>query len=87
MEGTIVNFRRGVETVKGNQMIVKAPGVDDKEAAAKLVGKKVTWKSPGKQEKVITGEVRGAHGNSGCVRVLFETGMPGQAIGKKVQIA
>ncbi|MCB1084399.1 MAG: 50S ribosomal protein L35ae, partial [Simkania sp.] len=37
-------------------------------------------------KKDITGEVRSAHGNSGALRVLFETGMPGQAIGKTVAI-
>ena len=54
------------------------------EKAEKLVGKKVTWTSPaGKQ---IKGEVRSAHGNSGAVRVLFETGMPGQALGTSVKL-
>ena len=64
-------------------MVVLVKGVADKEAAGKLVGKKVTWNT-GKKD--ISGEVRSAHGNSGAVRVLFETGMPGQAIGQKVSV-
>ena len=84
MEGIIVNFKGSHKTQYPNQMIVKAGGVDDKEKAAKLVGKNVVWSSPAGKE--IKGEVRSAHGNKGALRVLFEKGMPGQAIGKKVKI-
>lgn len=84
MDGTIVNYKGGKHTQVTNQMIIIVSGVDSKEAAAKLVGKKVTYNT-GKKD--ITGEVRSAHGNSGALRVLFETGMPGQAIGKQVTLA
>ncbi|MBW2999466.1 50S ribosomal protein L35ae [Candidatus Woesearchaeota archaeon] len=84
MEGIIVNFRGSRHTQYDNQMIVKVLAVDTKEKAQKLVGKKVTWTSPAKKE--IKGEVRSAHGNKGALRVLFEKGMPGQALGNKVKI-
>lgn len=84
MEGKITNFKGGRHTQVGNQMIVEIEGVNTKEEAAKLVGKKVVWTTSAKKE--ITGEVRNFHGNSGAVRVLFETGMPGQAVGGNVQI-
>jgi len=84
MEGVIKNFKRGRTTQTTNQMIVVVKGLEKKEKAAELVGKKVVWKSPAGKE--IIGEVRSAHGNSGALRVLFETGMPGQAIGSKVEI-
>lgn len=64
-------------------MVVLVKGVENREAAGKLVGKKVTYNT-GKKE--IAGEIRSAHGNKGAVRVLFETGMPGQAIGQKVSL-
>ncbi len=83
MEGVIVNFRGGVHTQKGNHMIVKIDGVDKREDAVKLLGKKVVWKSV---KKEITGEVKSAHGNKGAIRVIFETGMPGQSLSKKVSI-
>jgi len=85
MEGVIKNFKRGRKTQTMNQMIVVVKGVEKKEKAKELVGKSVVWRSPG--DKEIKGEVRSAHGNSGALRVLFETGMPGQAIGDKVSIA
>jgi large subunit ribosomal protein L35Ae len=84
MNGIIVNYKGGKHTQVTNQMIIKVSDVNSKEAAEKLVGKKVKYNT-GKKD--ITGEVRSAHGNSGAIRVLFETGMPGQAIGKQVTLA
>ncbi|OIO62491.1 50S ribosomal protein L35ae [Candidatus Woesearchaeota archaeon CG_4_10_14_0_2_um_filter_33_10] len=84
MEGVIMNFRGGRHTQCGNQMIIVVDGVDSKEKATALIGKKVTWSSSAKKE--IKGAVRSAHGCNGALRVLFETGMPGQSIGQKVKI-
>lgn len=83
MEAIIKNFRRGRTTQTNNQMIIIVDGVD-KEKAKSLVGKKVSWKSPAGKE--LKGVVRAIHGSKGAVRALFETGMPGQAIGTKVNI-
>jgi len=83
MNGTIVNYKSGMHTQTDNQMIVKIEGITTKEEAKKLVGKKVTYNTG---KKNMTGEIRASHGNSGAIRVLFETGMPGQAVGKQVQI-
>ncbi len=83
MEGRITSFRRGVHHTYPNQMIVIVNGVDTMEAAEKLVGKKVVYNT-GKRD--INGEVRSSHGNHGALRVLFESGMPGQALGEKVKI-
>jgi large subunit ribosomal protein L35Ae len=84
MEGIIANFRGSQHVKSGNQMIVHVKSVDTKEKAAKLVGKKVVWTSPAGKE--LVGKVSSAHGNGGSIRVLFETGMPGQAICTKVKI-
>jgi large subunit ribosomal protein L35Ae len=65
-------------------MIVKISGVDSKEKASALVGKKASWKSPAGKE--IKGTITGAHGGKGAVRASFETGMPGQSVGTKVAI-
>ena len=65
-------------------MIVQVKDVDNKDKAAKLVGKKVVWKtSAGKQ---LIGQITNIHGNKGALRVRFDTGMPGQSIGTKVAI-
>jgi len=83
MEGTIVNFRRSMHTTSTNQMVIAIDGVDSLDKARELVGKKVAYNT-GKKD--IQGEIKSSHGNKGAVRVLFETGMPGQAIGKKVKV-
>lgn len=82
MKGRIVNFRRGKETTYHNQMIIEA-GQSNREEATKLVGKEVVYDT-GKNK--IKGEVRSAHGNSGALRVMFEKGMPGQSLGKEVEL-
>ena len=83
MEAVIVNFRGSTRVKSENHMIIEA-GLDSKEKAQKFVGKTVTWKTPG--SKVIKGKISSAHGNSGALRAIFETGMPGQSIGAKVTI-
>lgn len=87
MMGTIIHFRGSRRRKKGNQMILLIENVDSKDKAKDLIGKGVTWTSPGKNKKEIKGKITAAHGNKGCVRVYFEKGMPGQSIGEKVKIA
>ena len=83
MEGTISNFRSGRHHQNDRQMIVVIEGMD-KNKAEGLIGKKAVWKSPAGKE--IKGEVSAVHGNKGAVRVIFEKGMPGQAVGSKIKI-
>lgn len=84
MEGVIANFRRGRHTQTNNHMIIKIEGYSDKEKAKELVGKKVVWTSPAGKE--LVGKIAAPHGNKGAVRAIFDTGMPGQAVGTKVKI-
>ncbi len=84
MEGLVVNYRRGRRTMHGNQVILEVPGVGNKEKAASLLGKKVVAKVS--DSKTVVGVVSGLHGNSGRVRVIFSKGVPGQIVGKRVEI-
>ena len=84
MEGIISNFRRARHHTSPTHMIVKLAGIDSRAKAEGLKGKTVIWFSPA--NKQISGKVASSHGNNGAVRVIFETGMPGQAIGTKVKI-
>lgn len=84
MEGVIVNFRGGKHTKYDNHMIIQINSVKDRENAKKLIGKSVMWKSPAGKE--IKGKISNMHGNSGCVRAIFERGMPGQSISQKVEV-
>jgi len=84
MKATIKNFRGSHKTQKNNHMIIIVPKVENKEQAAKLVGKEVIWTSP--KGNNINGKVASAHGNSGAIRVIFEKGLPGQSLGTKVEV-
>ena len=84
MEGIISNFRKSVHVQKGNHMIVMVDDVNTREKAEKLAGKEVEYKT--ESGKIIKGKVAAAHGNKGAVRVIFEKGMPGQSVAKKVSI-
>lgn len=84
MNGVIVNYRRGARTQTDNQMIILADGVDSKEKAEKLIKKTVVYKTTSGKE--LKGKITFVHGRKGAVRAIFETGMPGQALGQRVEI-
>jgi large subunit ribosomal protein L35Ae len=85
MKGFVVNYRGSLKVKKQKQMIIKADGIDSKADTKKIIGKKVIWTTP--SGKKIEGIITQAHGGKGAVRVHFsEKGLPGQAIGTKVEI-
>ena len=84
MEALITNFRGGKHTKYDNHMICIVDGIASREEAQPLVKKSVIWTSPAGKE--IKGYVGNVHGNKGALRLIFEKGMPGQAIGTKVKI-
>ncbi len=84
MDAIITSFRRSRHTQTDNHMILVVDGVDSKDKANGLVGKKVVFKTESGKE--LTGKVAAAHGNKGAIRAIFDTGMPGQSLGKKVSL-
>ena len=84
MQGIVVNFRRGRRTYKPRHFIIMVEGIDDKKKALALIGKAVSWTSS--SGKIINGKIASAHGCNGCLRAIFERGLPGQAITQKVEI-
>jgi len=85
MEAQIINYRRGRKTQTTNQMIIVVEGYDKKKAEG-LIGKSVVYACEGKDKRTINGKITAIHGSKGAMRVLFEKGMPGQAIGAKVEV-
>lgn len=84
MNATIVNYRRNRHDQTPNHLVLHIEGSDNKEKAAKFIGKEVVWKSPAGKE--LKGKISATHGNGGCVRAIFGTGMPGQCLGTKIEI-
>lgn len=86
MKATILSFRRGRHTQTTNQFLLELPGVDSKSLASGFIGKRVKWTSPGRLKKEIFGKITNVHGNNGVVRARFSKGLPGEAIGKKIDV-
>ena len=84
MEGVIINYRGSHKTMKGNQVIVEVKGIEKREQAKELVGKRAVYVT--ESGKRLIGKITAPHGNKGRVRVRFEKGVPGQALGRKVVI-
>lgn len=81
-----MNYRMGVNTQKNNHLLIRINDekYNSKTTVAPLLGKKVIFTTIGK--KTINGKIASAHGNKGIVRVIFEKGLPGDAIGQTVEI-
>jgi large subunit ribosomal protein L35Ae len=84
MNAKVLNFRQGRHTQKTNQILLSVRDVTDRKGAAKLVGKKVVLKT--KSGKEIVGKVASPHGNSGVLRARFSRGVPGDFLGKEIEI-
>ncbi|MBU0460243.1 MAG: 50S ribosomal protein L35ae [Nanoarchaeota archaeon] len=83
MEAIVMHFRQGRHHVNSHQMILKV--ADTPEEAEKTIGKTVTWTSPSGKE--IKGKISALHGRNGNVRAIFsESGLPGQALGTKINV-
>jgi len=84
MKATVLSYRRGARTMHGNQLLIEMEGVDSKELASRYIGKRVVWTSPGKKQ--IFGRIVKTHGSNGVVRARFPKGLPGTAVGNKIEI-
>jgi len=80
----VIQFRRGKKTITEKHFLIEIEGVNNREKAAKFVGKEVSWKTPSGKE--IKGKIVAPHGNKGVVRAIFEKGLPGQAVTTEVLI-
>lgn len=85
MKGIVVQFRRGRHRIHEKHYLLDL-GMKTRDEAKKMAGKEVSWKSSGKEQKIISGRISDAHGNNGLVRAIFERGLPGQALTTEVEV-
>ena len=83
MKGIVVQFRRSRHRIKEKHYLLSL-GFSTRDEAKQMTGKQVSWKSP--SGKVIKGKISDAHGNSGLVRAIFESGLPGQAMTTEIEV-
>lgn len=84
VSGKVIQFRRGRHNIHERHFLIEIDGVGAKESASKYIGKSVIWTSTA--GKKINGKIADVHGNKGVLRAIFERGLPGQAIGTKVEV-
>ena len=81
--GFIVGYRTGPKTQRSKECILKFPKVRSPGEAARLIGRKVAWPVG---ERRVRGKIVGLHGRSGLVRARFRRGVPGEAIGTRIEV-
>ena len=81
-EGLILNYRIGGKTQYPKQCLIKVLGAEPSNAS-RMIGLKVCWPA---DEPKIYGKIVDVHGRKGVLRVRFNRGVPGQALGSRVKI-
>jgi len=81
--GRITNYRVGNKSQTPKECLIEFQGINSASLAGKLVGQKVSWKLG---KSLFLGKVKGLHGRNGMVKVRFQHGVPGQAIGTVVEL-
>ena len=84
VKALFVNYVGGRHTQRNKQILVKIDQVGDENKVAKYIGRKVTWKSP--SGNTLTGKIMSVRGGNGVLKAIFRKGLPGQAIGKELNI-
>ncbi len=81
--GTILNYRIGIGTQNPKECLIQFAHVNSASLAGQLFNRKVVWKQGNTK---LVGKIAGTHGKNGVVRVKFQKGVPGQAIGTTVEL-
>ena len=84
ISGIFINFRQGMFRQYPRNILIRIPGIDSSNTAAKYIGRKVVWRS--KSGKKLIGKVVKTHGRNGVLLSRFKKSLPGQAIGSSVEI-
>ncbi|MFQ6051068.1 MAG: 50S ribosomal protein L35ae [Candidatus Hydrothermarchaeota archaeon] len=84
MKGVIINYCRSRKRQSNRTMVARFEGINDYSEASRLIGKEIKWKNPAGRE--IRGKIIDVHGTNGQVKVRFNKGLPGQAIGTEISL-
>jgi large subunit ribosomal protein L35Ae len=80
---TIVNYRIGIRTQMPKWCLIQIISENTVSKAGQLVGRKMILKF-GKNSFI--GRIVCLHGQKGVVKVKFQKGIPGQALGARVEL-
>ncbi len=80
-----LGYSGGLRTMRNKQILVRIDQIDDENKAARYIGRKVTWKTL--KGKLIIGKIVSPHGGNGVLKAMMREGLPGQAVGKELDIS
>lgn len=78
-----MNYRIGIGTQNPKECLIQFAHVNSVSLAGQLVNRKVVWKQGNVK---LIGKIAGPHGKNGVVKVKFQKGVPGQALGTTVEL-
>ena len=81
--GKIVNYRIGIRTQMPKWCLIQIIGKNTVSRAGQLMGRKVVLKYGNNS---FAGRIISLHGKKGIVTAEFRKGIPGQALGTRVEI-
>ncbi|MCJ7613371.1 50S ribosomal protein L35ae [Candidatus Bathyarchaeota archaeon] len=81
--GTILNYRIGIGTQNPKECLIQFAHVNSVSLACQLIQRKVVWTQG---DRKLIGKIAGSHGKNGVVKVKFQKGVPGQALGTTVEL-
>jgi len=81
--GKIVNYRIGIRTQMPKWCLIQIIGENTVSKAGQLMGRKVVLKYG---KNCFIGRIMSLHGKKGVVTAKFHKGIPGQAIGARVEL-
>ena len=86
MKAVFLGYKGGRRTRRNKHILIKIDQVDDRDEAAKYIGKRFTWKTP--TGNTITANVVSVHGGNGVLNAsCLKKGLPGQAVGEELNIS
>ena len=81
--GTIVNYQIGIRTQMPKRCLIQIAGENTVSKVGQLIGQKVVLKY---EKNIFIGRIIGLNGRKGIVTAKFHKGVPGQAIGSRVEL-
>jgi large subunit ribosomal protein L35Ae len=81
--GTIVNYRIGIRTQMPKSCLIQITGENSVSKPGQLIGRKVILKY---ENNEFVGKIMDLHGKKGVVTARFHKGVPGLAIGARVEV-
>jgi len=81
--GRIVSYRIGIGTQNPKECLIQFAHINSAALADQLINRKVVWKQGVSKFK---GKIVGSHCKKGVVKVKFQKGVPGQALGTTVEL-